>query len=145
VAELSAELLILVLRLGIVAVVYLFLFAVFLTVRRELRAQERGAQEAPGRLVVVDGGNSGLPAGHSLPLRPVTTIGRSSHCTLVLNDTFVSGMHAVLTWRGGQWWLRDAGSTNGTLLNQTPVPLDEVPLQFGDVIDIGRIRLKLAA
>jgi hypothetical protein len=145
VAEVSAELLILGLRLGVVVVVYLFLVAVFLTVRRELGWLERGARQPPGRLVVVEGGGSGLPAGHCLPLQPVTTVGRSPHCTLVLNDTFVSGTHAVLTWRNGQWWVRDAGSTNGTLLNQVPVPLEEVPLQFGDVIDIGRIRLKLAA
>jgi hypothetical protein len=145
VAEVSAELLILGLRLGIIAVVYLFLFAVFLTIRRELRQQERGARQPPGRLVVVDGGGSGLPPGHSLPLRPVTTVGRSPHCTLVLNDTFVSGTHAVLTWRDGRWWVRDAGSTNGTRLNQSPVPLEEVSVEFGDVIDIGRIRLKLAS
>ena len=143
-AELSGEALILLLRLGLVVGLYLFLISVVLVIRRELRAQARGPRLAPGRLIVVDGGSSGLPAGHSLPLQAVTTMGRAASCALVLNDTYVSSTHAVLTWRDGQWWLRDAGSTNGTLLNQEPVPLEESSVNYGDVMDVGRVRLKLA-
>jgi pSer/pThr/pTyr-binding forkhead associated (FHA) protein len=93
--------------------------------------------------VVVDGGSTGLPPGQSLPLQPVTSLGRAPDCTLMLDDSFVSATHALLTWRDGRWWLRDAGSTNGTFLNQQPVLTDEVPVEFGDLVGVGRLRFKL--
>ena len=142
--ELSGEALILLFRVGLVLALYLFLFAVVAVIRGELRAQQRGRALAPGRLVIVNAGSSGLPPGHGLPLQPVTTLGRSPSCTLVLNDTFVSTTHAVLTWRGNQWWIRDLGSTNGTRLNQEPLPAAESPVAYGDAIDVGNVRLKLA-
>ncbi len=145
VTELPAEVVLLLLRLGMLALLYLFLLSVFLVVRRELRQQVATERAVRGRLVLLDAGTTNLPPGHVLPLQRVTTIGRSPRCTLVLNDTFVSATHAILTWRDGQWWLRDAGSTNGTWLNQEPLPPGEVAVQYGDVIGIGKVRLKLAA
>ena len=142
--DLPTDVAVLLLRLGMLAVLYLFLFNVFLVARRELRQQTVAGHGPPGRLVLLDPGATSLPPGHVLPLQPVTTLGRAPECTLVLNDTFVSTTHAVLTWRDGQWWLRDAGSTNGTWLNQKPLAAGEAPLQYGDVVSIGRIRLKLA-
>ncbi len=143
-AELPTDVTILLLRLGLVAVLYLFVASVFVLARRELRAQAQSPASAPGRLVLLEGGRTSLPAGHSLPLRPLTSLGRGPACTLVLNDSFVSATHAILTWREGQWWLRDAGSTNGTFLNQRPLADEEVTVAFGDVIAIGGMRLKLA-
>jgi hypothetical protein len=142
--DLPVDVAVLLLRLGLMLVLYLFLLSVFLLTRGELRRQVQGAQGAAGRLILLEAGATGLPSGHALPLQPVTTIGRSPTSTVPLNDSFVSTTHAVLTWRGSQWWLRDAGSTNGTMLNQQPLAEGETPVQYGDVIGIGRIRLKLA-
>jgi pSer/pThr/pTyr-binding forkhead associated (FHA) protein len=62
--------------------------------------------------------------GRSLPAlllpstgRPVVTIGRSLGCDLVLGDSTVSRRHAKLRAFGGQWFLEDLGSTNGTRVN----------------------------
>jgi Inner membrane component of T3SS, cytoplasmic domain len=131
------------LRFGALFVLYGFLLSVFLLVRRELQAQGRPRASVPGHLVVVEGGDTGLPPGHTLPLEQVTTLGRAPDCTLVLGDTFVSSTHALLTWRDGRWWLRDAGSTNGTLLNQQPLVDGEIPIDYGDVVGVGRLQLKL--
>jgi hypothetical protein len=131
------------LRFGALFVLYGFLVSVFLLVRRELQAQGRPRASVPGHLVVVEGGDTGLPPGHTLPLVQVTTLGRAPDCTLVLGDTFVSSTHALLTWRDGRWWLRDAGSTNGTLLNQQPLVDGEIPIDYGDVVGVGRLQLKL--
>ena len=141
--DLSTDVTLLLLRLGMLAILYLFLLNVFFLARGELRRQAQGAAGPPGQLILLDPGATSLPPGHALPLQRVTTLGRSPLCTLVLNDTFVSTTHALLTWRGGRWWLRDAGSTNGTALNQQPIGQQEVPMDNGDVIGIGRIRLKL--
>jgi hypothetical protein len=142
--DLPAEVVVFLLRLGLVLLIYLFLGSAFVLARRELRQQARPPSDAPGRLIVLDGGHTSLPPGHELPLKPLTTVGRAPACTLVFNDSYVSATHAVLTWRDGQWWLKDAGSTNGTFLNQRPVTDEEVPLAFGDVLSIGSLRLKLA-
>ncbi len=139
----SVDVLVLVLRFALLAVLYAFLLAVFLLVRRELRQQAVHRSASPGRLVVVDGGSTGLRPGQALPLQPVTSLGRAPNCTLILDDSFVSATHALLTWRDGRWWLRDAGSTNGTFLNHQPVLADEVPVEFGDVVGVGRLRFKL--
>lgn len=142
--ELTSEALILLLRLVMLAVLYLFLGAVLLGALRSLRgapAADRPAFAAP-RLVVLDPGTSSLQAGASLPLRPLTRIGRAAESTIVLDDTFVSAEHAVIARRDGAWWLSDRASTNGTLLNEQPVNGD-VHLALGDVVGIGDVRLRV--
>ncbi|MDX1945268.1 MAG: sigma 54-interacting transcriptional regulator [Pirellulaceae bacterium] len=41
-------------------------------------------------------------------------IGRGLECDIVLTDPLSSRVHAIVTCEGGEWWLRDAGSRNGT-------------------------------
>lgn len=142
--ELPADVLVLLLRVGLVAVLYLFLVCTFVVVRLELRRLATRTSTGPGRLLVVEAGSTKLPVGQALPLQPVTTLGRAHGCTLAVDDTFVSATHAVLAWRDGRWWLRDAGSTNGTLLNDVPVAQADTAVDFGDVIGIGTTRLQLA-
>ncbi|HEY7063290.1 MAG TPA: FHA domain-containing protein [Chloroflexota bacterium] len=142
--DLPAEVVVLLLRSGLILVLYLFLLAVFVLACRELRQQASDRRAGPGRLLVLDAGATRLPVGEALPLQPVTTIGRAHGCTLALDDTYISATHAVLAWHDGRWWLRDAGSTNGTLLNDQPVPPAETPVAYGDVIAIGTARLRLA-
>ena len=143
-ADLSTDATVFLLRLAVVGVLYLFLVAIFISTRGELRHLAQPREATPGRLVLLEAGTTSLPRGHTLALRPVTTVGRAPGSALVLNDSFVSANHAVLTWREGQWWLQDLGSTNGTFLNEAPVVDGEVPVRYGDVIGIGRLRLELA-
>ena len=104
--------------------------------------QERSASS--GRLVVVNPGETDLEPGEALALQPMTRLGRSGRNTIVLNDSYVSSEHAVISYRDGSWWLADSNSTNGTLLNDRRVN-GETTLSPGDVIGIGGIRLKVAA
>lgn len=146
--ELTAEATILLLRLALVALIYLFLGAIVLAAARELRRLAQpvaaGRPTVPGpRLIVVDPGETGLTPGEAFPLRPMTRLGRSDENTIVLDDTFVSGEHAIIFQRDGRWWLSDRGSTNGTAVNEQPVR-GEVSLTPGDVVAIGDVRLKIA-
>ena len=50
-------------------------------------------------------------------LRPVMSIGRVTSNTVVLNHTYASSQHALLTHRNNQWWIEDLQSRNGTLVN----------------------------
>lgn len=63
------------------------------------------------------------------------TIGRDVACGLRLESTEVSRRHATLTRDGESFVLADAGSTNGTLLNGSP--LTAAPVHDGDRIQLG--------
>ena len=146
--ELTAEAVILLLRLAFVALIYLFLASIALAAARELRTLARhtstpGQGRRSGHLVVVQPGATSLTLGEALPLRPVTKLGRAAQNTIVLDDTFISAEHAVIAQRDGGWWLTDRGSTNGTAVNERPVK-GEVALRAGDVVAIGDVRLKVA-
>jgi pSer/pThr/pTyr-binding forkhead associated (FHA) protein len=69
------------------------------------------------------------------------TVGRVSESTLQIEDISVSSRHATLTLgEGGDYVLRDVGSTNGTELNGKEIPREEDhKLQDGDKITFGKI------
>jgi hypothetical protein len=62
-------------------------------------------------------------------------IGREATCGLALNDRQVSRRHALIYREGDRYLLRDAGSRNGTFLNNELV-LAPQPLNDGDQIGI---------
>ena len=64
------------------------------------------------------------------------TIGRSSGCTIAINDRYLSRQHAEITRVGDEWFVADSGSVNGTSLNGQPLR-ERSPLKPGDRITIG--------
>jgi hypothetical protein len=143
-SSLSADVVILLLRVAVVLTLYLFLFTVVAVILRELRveSQSQARRHTGGHLVVADPGTAALMVGETVALEPVTRIGRSKDNLLVLDDDFVSASHAILLLRDGRWWARDAGSTNGTRVNDTPIQ-EETALQNGDEIHIGGVVLRV--
>ncbi|HET7291331.1 MAG TPA: FHA domain-containing protein [Vicinamibacteria bacterium] len=71
--------------------------------------------------------------------RTVLSIGRDPSNDLVLPDAMVSRRHAVVEWRGGQFFIRDCNSSNGSLVNGDRV--SERGLRDGDLVAIGTARL----
>lgn len=111
----------------------------------QLTARMLAQQDQVHGYLVVIANDVAEPALNSrFPLAPVTSIGRAARNTVVLNNGYASGEHALLTWRGGQWWLEDLGSRNGTLLNEAPL-VDTAVVSSGDIISIGGTQLKLEA
>lgn len=70
----------------------------------------------------------------------VTIIGRHPDCTICLPSSTVSRRHAQVRREGGQYYLQDLNSTNGTLLNREPVIGEEL-LHDRDEIGVGIYRL----
>ena len=66
---------------------------------------------------------------------PVTVLGRSRRCDIVLTDPNVSRQHAEIRKQDDGFMLLDLGSTNGTRLNRRDVK--QVVLQHGDRIELG--------
>ena len=129
-------------RLLFLGLLYLFLFRIARALVGDLRAAAREPGAELGRLVVV-ASPSGEPAeGTSLALDAIATIGRDVNNAVVVEDQFVSAEHAILTFRGRAWYVEDLGSTNGTFVNGSPVE-GVAPIGFGDVVQIGQVRLRL--
>ncbi|PZR53179.1 FHA domain-containing protein [Xylanimonas oleitrophica] len=98
-----------------------------------------GGRRGPSRLVVV----AGPLQGTSLPLTGSSIlIGRSPGSTLVLDDDYSSSRHARIFPDGGQWYLEDLGSTNGTFIGEQQVT-GVVPLPPGVGVQIGRSVVEL--
>ena len=62
-------------------------------------------------------------------------IGRDPGCDLRINDQGVSRVHAELFRAGGQWFVRDLGSSNGTFLDGARV--QEAPLPACSSLRLG--------
>ena len=72
--------------------------------------------------------------------RTTLTIGREAGADIQLDDVVVSAMHCTIDYRGGAFFLRDVGSTNGTIVNKIPLT-KEVALQPGMYITLGSTQL----
>ncbi len=131
-----------ILRIGFLALLYLFLFAVVRILVRDLRAAAREPGSELGRLVVAASPRGEPPVGGVFSLDAVTTLGRDVNNTIVVDDPFASADHAALTFRGRTWYVEDLGSTNGTFVNGSQVD-GVAPVAFGDELQIGQVRLRL--
>ncbi len=85
-------------------------------------------------------------AGAVTPVVGTLIIGRSSKSSLRIESTSVSRRHALVHEQGGEFWLVDLGSTNGTM-HQGRRVRQPVPLGDGDLIEISgnRFRFRRAA
>ncbi len=148
-------------RIGFLAVLWLFVIAAVGVVRTDLFGQvssrrrrtappprtipplapaasrpPRSARATPQHLLVTAGALAGTTLGLA---DQQITIGRADDATLVLADDYASTRHARLFPQDGQWLVEDLGSTNGTYLDRqrvtepTPVPIG-VPIRIGKTV-----------
>jgi FHA domain len=82
----------------------------------------------------------GPQRGELFTLAPVTVIGTDPKCNIVLADKFMSSRHAEIKAENGMWILKDAGSTNGTYVNNRRV--DRHELVDNDFIKFGSAMCK---
>ena len=75
-------------------------------------------------------------AGRRYPLGDEVTVGRAAGCQIIVDDNYVSQLHARLFLRDGQLLVEDLGSTNGTYLNRAKVSGPTV-MQRGDRLQVG--------
>jgi len=162
-----SEQLLTILKLALLALLYLFFFRVLRAVWAELRppklvaaapratvaptggraarkaAKRQAAQPAPvvePRLVVIE---PAAQRGRFFPLGAEMTVGRAAGCQITLDDTYASQIHARVFQRDGQFLVEDLGSTNGTYLNRHKVA-GPMLLHPGDRMQIGNTVLELA-
>ena len=125
------------LRLAILAVLYLFLMLVVVAAWRELRpaAVERRRQAL---LEVLDPGRARLARGERIGVDSGATLGREAGNAVRVEEDSVSDYHAQIRYVNGRWWLEDLGSTNGTFVNNARIT-GSTPLENGDVVQVGLV------
>ncbi|MEU0577422.1 FHA domain-containing protein [Streptomyces griseoincarnatus] len=165
-----SELTLTVMRLGFLAVLWLFVIVAVQVIRSDLfgtRVTQRGARREAGRqqaarqappqqrqqsgggrrgrntptkLVVTEGTLTGT----TVALQGQTiTLGRAHDSTIVLDDDYASSRHArIYPDRDGQWIVEDLGSTNGTYLDRTRLTTP-TPISLGAPIRIGKTVIEL--
>lgn len=69
-----------------------------------------------------------------------TTLGRRPYNDIVIDNLAVSGEHAVLQMEGGDVYLEDLNSTNGTYVNGKAAK--KQLLQDGDTVEVGKYKIK---
>ena len=76
---------------------------------------------------------------------PKFVIGRDRSCHLRLGSAMVSKLHSAIELRDGRIFLRDLGSTNGTVLGGRTLRESEAEIKDGDRIQIGPVVCTLVA
>jgi hypothetical protein len=93
---------------------------------------------ARGAALVIRAG--GGRSGESFPLEGERlTVGRRPDSDIFLDDVTVSRDHALLVHRGGDYYLDDCGSLNGTYVNRRRI--ESHRLADGDELQIGKYKL----
>jgi pSer/pThr/pTyr-binding forkhead associated (FHA) protein len=103
------------------------------------RTSPRKVKKAPRKAVVIEGDSH---RGVTFDLGDELIIGRGPKCQVVLDDSYVSQMHARLFARGEAFMVEDLGSTNGTYLNRRKVTAP-TELRRGDQVKIGKTVLEM--
>jgi hypothetical protein len=104
----------------------------------DIEEVELGEVVARGAALVIRSG--GGRAGESFPLeKDRLTVGRRPDSDIFLDDVTVSRDHAILVRRGGDYYLDDCGSLNGTYVNRSRI--ESHKLTDGDELQVGKYKL----
>lgn len=156
-----SELTLTVVRLGLLVLLWLFVFSIVGVLRGDLygtRIVQRSggggrptirpvsnaalihrpsrSRRGPTALTVVEGALRGT----TVPLKESgVLLGRNPECSLVLDDEYASGRHARVFRSEAGWFVEDLGSTNGTYVAgerlTAPRPVDEgTQLRIGTTV-----------
>ncbi len=135
----NPEWVLLAVRLLLVLVLYGFLAVVLLSLRRDYRSSHLVFEQVPPSRLLVKAAPE-TPSYHLLA--ELNEIGRAADNTVSIADETVSAHHARLSFQGGQWWLEDLGSRNGTSVNDILVE-QPIVITYGDSIRFGRVCCRL--
>jgi hypothetical protein len=153
-----SDLVVLGLKLGFLAVLWLFIVFIGNVIRTDLfgrkvpaaelaqagleatppgvkpqRLSRKASKQLPTVLKVTHGRQAGLV----VPLNGEVLIGRANDCQLILDDDYVSTHHARITLTAKGYQVDDLGSTNGTFVNNQRITAS-TPFTPEDTLRIGR-------
>ena len=151
------EQLLTILKLCLLALLYLFFFRVLRAVWAEIRAPKLAVATprpaAPTAKAVKKAERKALPVqlaivepaalkGRTYPLAEELTVGRAAGCQVTIDDTYASQIHARVFSRDGQLFVEDLGSTNGTFVNRQKANGPQA-FRRGDRLQVGNTVMEL--
>jgi pSer/pThr/pTyr-binding forkhead associated (FHA) protein len=167
-----SELTLTVVRLGLLAALWLFVVSVVAVIRTDIYGTQVQARASRARRPGAAAPAPAPAAGASFPAEPAgpgfgrnaprtlvvtegslagTTInlssaqilvGRNPEATLVLDDDYASGRHARIYPQDGRWYVEDLASTNGTFLGRERIS-GPTPLSAGSTLRVGQTVIEL--
>ncbi|MGB3828684.1 MAG: FHA domain-containing protein [Ornithinimicrobium sp.] len=156
-----SELTLNVVRLGLLALLWAFVFSIVGALRSDLygtrvlsrAGSPRRNETKPAKSPKAPKNKSSLPThlavvagslrGTTVPLNESgVLIGRNPECSLVLTDDFASGRHLRVYPGQDAWYADDLESTNGTFVNQRRIDTG-ARLDLGAQIRIGQTIIEL--
>jgi pSer/pThr/pTyr-binding forkhead associated (FHA) protein len=162
-----SELALLLVRIGFVAVLWIFIFSLLSVIRADIygrRVIRTVAQQSGSSVTNVDTGDTpeiatesevesggpshlyvitGVSAGSRIPLdKRELFIGRAPSCELIVTDEFASSQHAKVVHIGGDWVIQDLDSTNGTYVDGVRIQTPEV-LRMNVPVRVGKTTFEL--
>jgi pSer/pThr/pTyr-binding forkhead associated (FHA) protein len=155
-----SELTLTLIKLGFLAVLWLFVLSAVSVIRSDIfgtkapstprppkqkaapkprKSPRKAPRGVPTTLKIVDGPN----AGQSVPLGdgPIL-LGRGTDAAIRLDDDYVSTRHARFATNGEQWFVEDLGSTNGTYLGSQRITAP-IPIGLGIQVRLGKTIVEL--
>jgi len=129
------------LRLILALVLFAFLGTVLYFLWRDLKQATGQHEQSPWARLSLVSGTEPVPL---QPLETINLVGRAADNSLRLADSTVSAYHARLSFQGGQWWLEDLASRNGTFVNDMKVE-SPIVVTYGDRLGFGRVSFRLEA
>lgn len=137
------------LKIGFLALLWLFILFVVITIKTDLFGQKvktekktksRFSRQRPNKLIIT----SGAQKGEAFQLQSELHIGRNFDCQVTLQDDYASGKHARIYLANNDVILADLGSTNGTFLNEERITIP-TPITDRDIIRIGHTTMRVEA
>lgn len=145
------------LRIGLLALLWLFILVALNVMRRDTNQAAGASQtfspvsvlkaaprrrEAAKQVSIVDGPLKGSHM--QLGTLEECTMGRAPDCDFVTGDDYSSGHHARLFRRGSEWFVEDLESRNGTFVDGVRIDQPE-RVGVGSDIKLGRTTVRLMA
>jgi len=131
---------VLLLRILIVAGLFLFLGYVLIMLRRDLEPRSEMLELPAAHFFLAEGADTG----QVFLLQETNLIGRAPSSTIQIHEPTISAVHARVTYSSKQWMLEDLGSRNGTFVNDMRVE-EPLPIIYGDKIRFGSVLVILTS
>lgn len=114
------ELLVLILRLLLILLAYLFVGWIGYTIFKDLKnnIHQRSQPIIPTIELTAIIDQTSIERRFKIP---EVILGRDPACDFPLNEKTISIRHCKLSFHDKQWWVEDLDSTNGSFLNETKI------------------------
>lgn len=132
------DIILLVVKLALIALLYLFLFAIMKTGIGLVKGQRKADKVWN---VAVEHGPKEL-RGVSIQVNGPVIVGRSAGCDIVIGAGYVSGRHARFSLMGNDLFIEDLGSTNGTAVNGKIID-GPYNLRDKDIVSVGDVDIRV--